>query len=148
MVSAPLRTPRMSVELFRSFVEGRPDEEHWELIDGVAMMVTPATLEHQRTASNLERLLLDALESHAPTSAQASGLLALPPSAFVVSLPISIGARRSCRADLVRPDPHRRKLAGRLLLAGMPVAIGQMIRNRRGQETGHPPEHIVAEGWL
>lgn len=67
MASAPLRTPRMSVELFRGFVEGRPDEEHWELIDGVAMMMAPPTLAHQRIASNLERLLLDALESHAPT---------------------------------------------------------------------------------
>jgi hypothetical protein len=85
----------MSVELFRSFVEGRPDEEHWELIDGVAMMVTPATLEHQRTASNLERLLLDALESHAPTSAQASGR---PPR------PSAFGMR--CKlADLYRGTP-------------------------------------------
>jgi Uma2 family endonuclease len=66
MASAPLRA-RMSVELFRSFVEGRPDEEHWELINGVAMLMAPPTLAHQRIASNLERLLLDALESHAPT---------------------------------------------------------------------------------
>jgi Uma2 family endonuclease len=57
----------MSVKLFRGFVEGRPDEEHWELIDGVAMMMAPPTLAHQRIASNLERLSLDALESHAPT---------------------------------------------------------------------------------
>src|SRR5215467_12398277 len=66
MASAPLRA-RMSVELFRSFVEGRPDEEHWELINGVAMMMAPATRAHQRIASNLEDLLNDALESHAPT---------------------------------------------------------------------------------
>jgi len=66
MAGAPMRTPpRMSVELFRSFVEGRPDEEHWELIDGVAMMMAPPTKAHQRIASNLERLLNDALESHA-----------------------------------------------------------------------------------
>ena len=64
MVSAPLRTPRMSVELFRGFVEGRPDEEHWELINGVAMMMAPPTKAHQRIASNLERLLNDALERH------------------------------------------------------------------------------------
>ena len=66
MASAPLRTPRMSVELFRGFVEGRPDEEHWELIDGVAMMMAPPTKAHQRIASNLERLLNDALERHSP----------------------------------------------------------------------------------
>jgi Uma2 family endonuclease len=66
MASAPLRA-RMSVGLFRSFVQGRPDEEHWELIDGVAMMMAPATRAHQRIGSNLERLLNDALESHSPT---------------------------------------------------------------------------------
>jgi Uma2 family endonuclease len=67
MASAPLRMqPRMSVELFRQFVEGRPDEEHWELLDGVAMMMAPPTRAHQRIASNLEDLLNDALERHTP----------------------------------------------------------------------------------
>ena len=63
MASAPLRA-RMSVELFRSFVQSRPDEEHWELINGVAMMMAPATRAHQRIGSNLESLLNAALESH------------------------------------------------------------------------------------
>jgi len=68
MASASVRIPsRMSLGQFRRFVEGRPDKERWELIHGVAMMMTPPTLAHQRIASNLERLLLDALESHAPT---------------------------------------------------------------------------------
>lgn len=68
MAGAPLFTQaRMSIEQFRCFVEGRPDKERWELIDGVAMMMTPPTLAHRRIASNLERLLLDALEAHAPT---------------------------------------------------------------------------------
>jgi Uma2 family endonuclease len=66
----------MSVGQFRQFVEGRPDKERWELIDGVAMMMAPPTLAHQRIASNLERLLLDALEAHAPalTAFQAIGV--------------------------------------------------------------------------
>ncbi|MEA2907429.1 MAG: hypothetical protein QOI12_4816 [Alphaproteobacteria bacterium] len=64
---APRERPRMSVALFRSFVEGRPDEEHWELIDGAAMMMAPPTFAHQRIASNLERLLLEAVAIHAPT---------------------------------------------------------------------------------
>jgi Uma2 family endonuclease len=59
--------PRLSVELFRGFLEGRPDEERWELIDGVAVMMAPPTLAHQRIASNLQRLLYDAIECHAPT---------------------------------------------------------------------------------
>jgi Uma2 family endonuclease len=60
--------PRLniSIEAFRAFYESRPDEEHWELIDGVPMMMAPATKAHQRIASNLERLLNDALDSHNP----------------------------------------------------------------------------------
>src|SRR5260221_6672766 len=54
--------PRLSLELFRGFLEGRPDEERWELIDGVAVMMAPPTLSHQRIASNLQRLLTDALD--------------------------------------------------------------------------------------
>jgi Uma2 family endonuclease len=61
------KPPRMSVDLFRRFVQGRPEEEHWELIDGVAMMMAPPTLAHQCIASNLQRLLHNALENHAPT---------------------------------------------------------------------------------
>jgi Uma2 family endonuclease len=60
-ISAPL-----SIETFRAWVESRPDEEHWELIGGVAMMMAPATHDHQRIASNLERLLNNALEAHRP----------------------------------------------------------------------------------
>ena len=67
---------RMSIGQFRHFIEGRPDKERWELIDGVAMMMAPPTPAHQRIASNLERLLLDALETHAPalTAFQAIGV--------------------------------------------------------------------------
>jgi Uma2 family endonuclease len=52
----------LPVAAFRSWVELRPDEEHWELIDGVAIMMAPPTRDHQRIASNLERLLNDAIE--------------------------------------------------------------------------------------
>src|SRR5215211_7000780 len=68
VAGAPQRKPpRMSVELFRRFVESRPDEEHWELIACVAMMMAPPTVAHQCIASNLQRLLYAALENHAPT---------------------------------------------------------------------------------
>ena len=42
-VSAPL-----SIEAFRSWLESRPDGEHWELIAGVPMMMAPPTHDHQR----------------------------------------------------------------------------------------------------
>lgn len=51
----------MSVEIFRRFYAGRPDEERWELINGVAIKLARSTLPHQRIASNLQFALMDAL---------------------------------------------------------------------------------------
>src|SRR5215467_8562769 len=59
----------LSTDAFRAWTETRPDEERWELIDGVPMMMTPPTKAHQRIASNLERLLNDALVRSAPERA-------------------------------------------------------------------------------
>src|SRR5262249_35842572 len=62
MARAAQRKPSpLSIDAFRAWTETRPDEERWELIDGVPMMMTPPTKAHQRVASNLERLLNDAL---------------------------------------------------------------------------------------
>ena len=61
------RLGRMSPQEFRAFQDGRPDEERWELYDGVPVMMSPALLTHNRIASNLERLLNDALASHDPS---------------------------------------------------------------------------------
>jgi Uma2 family endonuclease len=55
---------RMSGSDFRAFQEQRPDHERWELIDGAPVMMTPPLIDHNRIASNLERLLNDALERH------------------------------------------------------------------------------------
>ncbi len=57
--------PRLSVQWFRGFLEGRPDEERWELIDGVAVKIAVPTLVHQWIASNLQRLLNEALRTFA-----------------------------------------------------------------------------------
>jgi len=81
MASAPMRDrPRLSVHVFRRFVEGRPEEERWELIDGVAVMMAPPTLAHQIIAGNLQRLLNDALEIRArpwPLASAPESILAL-----------------------------------------------------------------------
>lgn len=61
-----LRTPILSVPSFRVWLESRPDEEHWELIEGTPMMMTPPNRRHQRIASNLESLLNAALRRHNP----------------------------------------------------------------------------------
>jgi len=65
---AQCKPSTLSTEAFRAWTETRPDEERWELIDGVPMMMTPPTKAHQRIASNLERLLNDALV-HTPERA-------------------------------------------------------------------------------
>jgi hypothetical protein len=61
------RTGRMSAAEFRAFQARRPDHERWELVGGVAMMVIPPTIAHNQIASNLERLLNEDLEHHAPS---------------------------------------------------------------------------------
>jgi Uma2 family endonuclease len=58
---------RMSAREFRVFQAGRPDHERWELIGGVAIMMTPPTIAHNRIAGNLERLLNGGLAAHDPT---------------------------------------------------------------------------------
>jgi Uma2 family endonuclease len=58
--------PIFSVLSFRTWLESRPEEEHWELIDGVPTMMTPPNRRHQRIATNLELLLNTALKRHNP----------------------------------------------------------------------------------
>ncbi len=61
------RQPRkLSIDEFLAFYATRPDEERWQLIDGVALKMTPPFPIHQRLARNLERLLNDALATAAP----------------------------------------------------------------------------------
>src|SRR5215475_11702945 len=57
---------RMSVEIFRRFYAGRPDEERWELINGVATKLARSTLPHQRIASNLQFGFIEALHDREP----------------------------------------------------------------------------------
>jgi Uma2 family endonuclease len=59
------QAPILSVATFRSWLASRPDEEHWELIEGVPMMATP-NRRHQRIVTNLEVLLNSALRRHDP----------------------------------------------------------------------------------
>jgi Uma2 family endonuclease len=58
--------PILSVASFRAWLASRPDEEHWELIEGMPMMMTPPNRRHQRIASNLESLLNAALKRQHP----------------------------------------------------------------------------------
>jgi Uma2 family endonuclease len=53
----------MTAVEFLKFLKFRPNEERWQLIEGVAMMMTPPTYVHQIIALNLNYLLFEALES-------------------------------------------------------------------------------------
>ena len=58
---------RLTAEQFLAFIEDRPREERWQLIDGEAfVMMSPATRPHQMIGRNLARLLDSALERHKP----------------------------------------------------------------------------------
>ena len=53
----PALSGTMDVDEFMAFLEARPDEERWELIEGVAVMQAPPSYAHQRIAYNLCALL-------------------------------------------------------------------------------------------
>jgi Uma2 family endonuclease len=54
--SAPV-SGTMDVDEFMAFMQTRPKGEHWDLIDGVAVMMAPASQAHQQIALNLCILL-------------------------------------------------------------------------------------------
>ena len=58
-VNAPARplSGTMDVDEFMAFLETRPDEERWDLIEGVAVMMAPPSVAHQRIVQNLCGLL-------------------------------------------------------------------------------------------
>src|SRR4051812_24421000 len=58
-VNAPARplSGTMDVDEFMAFLEMRPKEERWHLIEGTAVMMAPPSLAHQRIALNFCELL-------------------------------------------------------------------------------------------
>jgi len=55
---------KFSVEEFFTLTASRPEEERWQLIDGVLMRSPRPTLVHQRIASNLTHALNEHFRSH------------------------------------------------------------------------------------
>lgn len=53
----PSPTGNMTVEEFLHFLEERPEEEHWDLVDGVATMMAPTSYAHQWIVYRLQNLL-------------------------------------------------------------------------------------------
>src|SRR4030088_2357552 len=50
----------MDVDEFMAFLETRPHGEHWELIEGIAVIAAPASYAHRRFVSNFCALLNNA----------------------------------------------------------------------------------------
>jgi Uma2 family endonuclease len=111
----------MSASEFRSFQAGRPDNERWELIDGVPVMMTPPSIDHNRMASNLERLLNDALEKHEPSreAAQRPGLELGLSAETLSSLDLNsdYGPEPDVAVIDYEPQPNRRFVGRAYLLA-------------------------------
>ncbi len=55
---APALSGTMDVDEFMSLLETRPKGERWDLIEGVAVMMAPPSVAHQRIAYNLCNLLI------------------------------------------------------------------------------------------
>ena len=58
--SVPATSGTMDVDEFMAFLQTRPDEERWDLIEGVAVMMAPPSVAHQRIVQNLCSLLNNA----------------------------------------------------------------------------------------
>jgi Uma2 family endonuclease len=95
-VNAPAQpySGTMDVDEFMAFMETRPDNERWELIEGVAVMMAPPSKAHQRIAMNLCELLnrsfvaghLDLYAYH-ETAIRSPGLINFQPQPDVVVVP-------------------------------------------------------------
>lgn len=62
MAAPARRDTRMRVAAYRDWAATRPDDERWELLDGVPVMMSPAKGRHQRIVTNLVKLLDDLAE--------------------------------------------------------------------------------------
>lgn len=74
MALAVKRDARMDVAEYRAWVEAKPDEGRWELLDGVPVPMSPTSGRHQRIVANLVRRL-DALAEARGCSAPGLAIL-------------------------------------------------------------------------
>jgi Uma2 family endonuclease len=84
----------MDVDEFMAFLETRPKGEHWELIEGVAVMMAPASYAHRRITQNLSELLNSAFAAQAldlfayiDTGVRSPGVRNFQPEPDVVVVP-------------------------------------------------------------
>ena len=119
---AELWSGTMDVDEFMDFLETRPDGEHWELIEGVAVMMAPTTPEHQRIAYNLCNLLKNAfitkrldLSAYIDVGIRTKGVRNFQPEPDVVVLPGVAGHNLYSEnfqvvAEVLSPSNTRREI--------------------------------------
>jgi Uma2 family endonuclease len=118
----------MDVEEFMAFLETRPHGEHWELIEGVAVMMAPATYAHQRIAYNFCNLLNGAFIDHQldlfayfDVGVRTTGVRNFQPQPDVVVVPGVAGynyysERYQLVAEVLSPTNARREIGMKLRL--------------------------------
>ena len=118
----PALSGTMDVDEFMAFLEARPDEERWELIEGVAVMQAPPSYAHQRIAYNLCELLNSAfarnrldLFAYPRAGVRSPGVRNFQPEPDVVVVPGVAGydlysERFQLVAEVLSPTNTRREI--------------------------------------
>ena len=134
-------TRRISGAEFRSFQEGRPDHERWELIEGVPVMMTPPFMEHNRIATNLENLLNVALMAHdaTRTAIQRPGIECAWPAAIVKQL--------GKRGDY-RPEPDVAVVNDEDVVAGKRFTAEAFLLAEVVSSTDEETIRVGGERWV
>lgn len=101
MALAVKRDARMNVAAYRRWVEPRPDEERWELLDGEPVLMAPPSARHQRIVLNIAQhldalakergcgaypglaILSDAMDHYAPYPDVVVHCGSMPPGGYV-----------------------------------------------------------------
>ena len=95
IVNAPARpdSGTMDLDEFMGFLETRPKEERWHLIEGIAVMMAPPSLAHQWIARNLSELFSRAFEAQGrdQIAIRLPGLANFQPEPDVVVAPGTAG---------------------------------------------------------
>jgi Uma2 family endonuclease len=123
---APPLSGNMDMDGFMAFLETRPKGERWDLIEGVAVMMSPATLAHRRIAFNLCNLLNSAFVSprldlfaYVGVCVRAQGVMNFQPQPDVAVVPGIAGhdlysERFRLIAEVLSPLNTRREIALKL----------------------------------
>jgi Uma2 family endonuclease len=123
-VSAPARPAAgtMDVDQFMAFLETRPKEERWHLIEGIAIMMASPTKAHQRIALNLRDLLMRSIAARGldlyvyhEQAVRSPGLINFQPEPDVVVAPDNSDYERYLEnfqlvAEVLSPTNTRREI--------------------------------------